>query len=81
MCRTVLGDCDSDIASCSGQRGQPTRCLRLHAAPERLFRPPACDDQQNVEMLNWGLSSFDSFPPTMLLIFQSLTMEGWTTIM
>ncbi|KAA0159275.1 hypothetical protein FNF28_05910 [Cafeteria roenbergensis] len=31
--------------------------------------------------LNWGLTSFDHILVAVLSIFQSITMEGWTTIM
>jgi hypothetical protein len=61
--------------------GKTCGAARYPSGQVRFKATLANDDMQGVEGLQWGLSSFDSFPPTMLLIFQSLTMEGWTTIM
>jgi voltage-dependent calcium channel L type alpha-1D len=33
------------------------------------------------EDLNWGFTNFDNFVAAILSIFQSVTMEGWSTIM
>ena len=34
-----------------------------------------------IEDLNFGFTTFDSMPRTLLTLFQCITMEGWTEIM